>query len=119
MSWRLRSLSTLTSNDSKILRSYFSEMRFPVTKPVPGQLLFIIYLVLRKEIFLDRCLGVVPFPNITGNPLLWYNKHKSHTTMPPDVSDRSIYNFYPLISLSCSKLFNDSLGALHGAAQTP
>ena len=90
MSWRLRSVSTLTSNDSKILRSYFSEMRFPVTKPVPGQLLFIIYLVLRKEIFLDRCLGVVPFPNITGNPLLWYNKHKSHTTMPPDVSDHQM-----------------------------
>lgn len=30
-------------------------------KPVPGQLLFIIHLVLRKELLLERCLGVGHF----------------------------------------------------------
>ena len=55
MSWllELRSASTVRSTDHKIPRPYFSEVRFMMINPVPGQLLFIIHLVLKKEIFLD------------------------------------------------------------------
>lgn len=55
MSWLLElgSPSTRRSTDHKIPRPYFSEVRFTMINPVPGQLLFIIHLVLKKEILLD------------------------------------------------------------------
>lgn len=78
MSWLLRSLSMLRSNGPKISRFYFSKMRFPVIKPVPGKLLLCAWSSGKRYSLRDACeLGLFP---LQVNSLLWYNKHRSHTT---------------------------------------
>ena len=54
--------SQVTVNAPKIPRFCFSELKVPVIKTIPGKRLFLMYLVLRKEILFERCLGVVTFP---------------------------------------------------------